>query len=57
MGIGAKIAETLIVNARRARPTMITVNNAGTVNAPVFWEAQGFSPRAESGHMHVLEFY
>ncbi|MGI9373256.1 MAG: GNAT family N-acetyltransferase [Hyphomicrobiales bacterium] len=56
IGIGAKIAEILIVNARRAKPTIIIVN-AVTVIAPVFWEAQGFSPRAESGHMHVLEFY
>ena len=52
-GVGRKLAVTLLQHARLAGRS-VTVN-AGTADAPSFWEAVGFIPDAHHGHTHKLD--
>jgi GNAT superfamily N-acetyltransferase len=51
-GIGRKLALSLLGRVERVN-RMVTVN-AGTAEAPAFWEALGFTPDRRNGHTHVF---
>ena len=52
-GIGRRLAAALLQQSRLAG-SAVTVN-AGTADAPAFWEALGFDPDARDGHTHKLD--
>ena len=52
-GVGRALALTLLDRARR-RGRIVTVN-AGTTNAPAFWQALGFVAHSSQSHTHYLD--
>ncbi len=52
LGVASRLAEALLALPRGER-TLITVN-AGTADAPAFWEALGFVRAIGASHTHVL---
>ena len=51
-GVGRALAGAMIQQGM-AGATVLTVN-AGTPDAPPFWEAMGFAPDSRNGRTHVL---
>lgn len=52
-GIGRSLAAALLERSMLTGST-VTVN-AGTADAPAFWESLGFLPDARDGHTHKLD--
>jgi GNAT superfamily N-acetyltransferase len=53
LGIARRLAEALLALPRGDRP-LVTVN-AGTPDAPAFWQALGFVRAAGGGHSHIRQ--
>jgi GNAT superfamily N-acetyltransferase len=51
-GLGRQIANQLLAEARLERRQVFV--NAGTSDAPAFWEAIGFVADGRDGHTHIL---
>lgn len=51
-GLAQRLAEALLKSVEKSGKT-ITVN-AGTPDAPAFWEAMGFERHEEDGHTHIF---
>lgn len=51
-GIGRELASALLaMTARGGLPVLV---NAGTADAPAFWEGLGFTPDPRDGHTHMF---
>ena len=51
-GVGRALASAMIQQGLAGAP-ILTVN-AGTPDAPAFWEAMGFEPESRNGRTHVM---